>query len=40
LLVGDKVGSVYVWRLIDNEPQLVAVQENILEVSIQFKRNR
>jgi hypothetical protein len=27
------VGSIHVWRLIDNEPKLVVVQENLLEVT-------
>jgi hypothetical protein len=30
------VGSIHVWRLIDNEPKLVVVQENLLEVGIHF----
>jgi hypothetical protein len=36
LLVGDKVGSVHVWSLIDNEPKLVILQENILEVKFNY----
>lgn len=32
LLVGDKVGNVHIWRLIDHEPKLLGVQECILEV--------
>ena len=32
MLVGDKVGSVHVWRLVDHEPKLINVQENALEV--------
>lgn len=36
LLVGDKVGSVHVWSLIDNEPKLVILQENILEVKYNY----
>ena len=37
--MGDKVGSIYIWSLENNEPKLVAVQENVLEVfscSFQF----
>jgi hypothetical protein len=30
------VGSVHVWRLIDNEPKLVILQENILEVKFDY----
>ncbi len=33
LIVGDKVGSAHVWCLIDNEPALVEVNEDILEVN-------
>ena len=36
LLVGDQMGSVHVWRLVDNEPKLFVVQENILEVQIGY----
>ena len=32
LFVGDEVGNVYIWRLIDREPKLIVVQECILEV--------
>ena len=31
-IVGDKVGSVHVWRLMDDEPKLIMVKESILEV--------
>ncbi|CAF3919790.1 unnamed protein product [Rotaria sp. Silwood2] len=31
LIVGDKVGSIHVWCLIDNEPKLAGVKESILE---------
>ncbi|CAF0968199.1 unnamed protein product [Adineta ricciae] len=31
LLVGDEVGNVYIWGLIDREPKLIVVQECILE---------
>ncbi|CAF0869591.1 unnamed protein product [Rotaria sordida] len=31
LIVGDKVGSVHVWCLINNEPKLVVIEESILE---------
>ncbi|CAF4732660.1 unnamed protein product [Rotaria sp. Silwood1] len=31
LIIGDKIGSVHVWCLINNEPKLVAVKESILE---------
>lgn len=34
LIVGDKIGSIHVWRLIDNEPNLVTVKESIVEVNI------
>ena len=37
LLVGDKVGSVHVWSLVNNEPRLVVLQENILEVRSDFR---
>lgn len=30
------MGSVHVWRLIDNEPKLVILQENILEVKFDY----
>ncbi len=40
LLVGDKVGSVHVWSLIDNEPKLVILQENILEVKFDYFFNK
>jgi hypothetical protein len=33
LIVGDKVGNAHMWCLIDNEPKLVEVNENILEVN-------
>ena len=36
LVVGDKVGSAHVWRLIDDEPKLVGVKEGILEVIFSF----
>ncbi|CAF4610702.1 unnamed protein product, partial [Rotaria sp. Silwood2] len=35
LLVGDKVGSIHVWRLINNEPKLATVQECILENDVE-----
>jgi hypothetical protein len=35
--VGDKVGNVHVWGLIDNEPKLMVIEENILEVSVHSK---
>ncbi|CAF3461067.1 unnamed protein product [Rotaria sp. Silwood1] len=35
LLVGDKVGSIHIWRLINNEPKLVAVQECLLENDVE-----
>jgi hypothetical protein len=33
LIVGDKVGSVHVWYLIDNVPRLAEVNESILKVN-------
>ncbi|CAF3728081.1 unnamed protein product [Rotaria socialis] len=35
LLVGDKVGSIHVWNLVDNEPKLLVVQECILENDVE-----
>ncbi|CAF0951427.1 unnamed protein product [Rotaria sordida] len=35
LLIGDKVGSIHIWCLINNEPKLVAVQECILENDVE-----
>mgnify|MGYP002378582520 FL=1 len=34
LLVGDQVGNVHMWKLIDNEPKLSSVKESILENDI------
>ncbi|CAF0968280.1 unnamed protein product [Adineta steineri] len=31
LVIGDKVGSIHIWTLVDNEPKLEEVQESILE---------
>ncbi|CAM4744928.1 unnamed protein product [Rotaria magnacalcarata] len=35
LLVGDNVGSIHVWHLVDNEPKLLVVQECILENDVE-----
>ncbi|CAF0843157.1 unnamed protein product [Adineta steineri] len=36
LLVGDEVGNIYVWSLIDKEPKLVTVQECLVENDVEI----
>ena len=39
LLVGDKLGSVHIWRLINQEPKLILVKEGLVEVRTKEREN-